>query len=283
VRFAATHEPDESALFWAKATLGDLEVLGGTAETAVRAYKEAVAKGPRRFELNSCCAQLLLLRDLEFRPDVVQAAIAVLDRAIEKTNPDEVRWQPRQVILFSGHMVDAPKRASPRFPAGKVPIARDEIAKALDALGANGDDLALCQAAAGGDLLFLEACQARGVRCRVLLPFDEPEFIERSVLPSQDGEAWRDRLYAMKAKLDKPPRIMPVELGPLPKGVDPFERCNLWLLYTALARGVDKVRFVALWNGQGGDGPGGTAHMYNEVKRRTGRVSWLDTRKLWNA
>jgi hypothetical protein len=180
-------------------------------------------------------------------------------------------------------MVDAPNRASPRFPADKVPIARDEIAKALDALGANGDDLALCQAAAGGDLLFLEACQARGVRCRVLLPFDEPEFIERSVLPSQDGEAWRDRLYAMKAKLDKPPRIMPVELGPLPKGVDPFERCNLWLLYTALARGVDKVRFVALWNGQGGDGPGGTAHMYNEVKRRTGRVSWLDTRKLWNA
>jgi hypothetical protein len=60
-----------------------------------------------------------------------------------------------------------------------------------------------------------------------------------------------------------------------------FERCNLWLLYTALAWGVDKVRFICLWNGGGGDGPGGTAHMYNEVKRRTGRVSWLDTRKLW--
>ena len=74
---------------------------------------------------------------------------------------------------------------------------------------------------------------------------------------------------------------MPDELGPLPKGVDPFERCNLWLLYSALACGIDKVRFVTLWNGGGGDGPGGTAHMYNEVKRRTGRVTWLDTRKLW--
>ena len=31
-----------------------------------------------------------------------------------------------------------------------------------------------------------------------------------------------------------PIRIMPDELGPLPKGVDPFERCNLWLLYTTL-------------------------------------------------
>lgn len=74
---------------------------------------------------------------------------------------------------------------------------------------------------------------------------------------------------------------MPEDLGPLPKGVDAFERCNLWLLYSALACGLDKVRFVALWNGGGGDGPGGTAHMYNEVKGRTGRVTWIDTRELW--
>jgi hypothetical protein len=74
---------------------------------------------------------------------------------------------------------------------------------------------------------------------------------------------------------------MPEELGPLPSGVDPFERCNLWLLYSALSCGIDKVRFVSLWNGGGGDGPGGTAHMYNEVKRRTGRVTWLDIRTLW--
>ncbi len=36
--------------------------------------------------------------------------------------------------------------------------------------------------------------------------------------------------------------------------MDPFERCNLWLLYTALAWGVDQVRFICLWNGSGGDG-----------------------------
>lgn len=28
-------------------------------------------------------------------------------------------WQPRQVLLFSGHMVDAPDREKPRFPADK--------------------------------------------------------------------------------------------------------------------------------------------------------------------
>ncbi len=49
-----------------------------------------------------------------------------------------------------------------------------------------------------------------------------------------------------------------------------YHRLNLWLLYTALACGVDKVRFICLWNGEDGDGQGGTAHVYNEVKRRTG-------------
>ena len=51
------------------------------------------------------------------------------------------------------------------------------------------------------------------------------------------------------------------------KEASPFERCNLWLLYTALACGVDKVRFICLWDGSGGDGPGGTAHMYNAINQ----------------
>ena len=74
---------------------------------------------------------------------------------------------------------------------------------------------------------------------------------------------------------------MPVELGAAPPGVDPFERCNLWLMYSALALGVHKVRFVALWNGADGDGRGGTGHMMEQVKRLTGRVNWLDTRALF--
>ena len=282
VRFAAECEADPDQLFWAKATLGDLEVLVGTPATVTAAYKEAIVKNENDwFALDSCLAQLRLLKDLGFRPDTVDAGIATFERALERLKKPEDRWQPRLVLLFSGHMVDAPGRAEPRFPLDKEPIAMQKIGEALAQLGAGPEDLALAQGAAGGDLLFLEACQQRGVRCQVQLPLPEPEFIERSLLPSQGGNQWRDRFYAMEAKLQDPPRIMPVELGPLPKGVDPFERCNLWLLYTALACGVDKVRFVCLWNGGGGDGPGGTAHMYNEVKSRTGRVIWIDTRTAW--
>jgi hypothetical protein len=110
-------------------------------------------------------------------------------------------------------------------------------------------------------------------------PFPEPDFIERSVAPAAGD--WPSRFFAVKAKLEKerPPRCMPKELGESKR--DPYERCNLWLLYTALAHGPEKVRFVCLWNGGGGDGPGGTQHMVREVKQRTGQVVWLDTRKLW--
>lgn len=283
VRFAAECETQEKQLYWAKATLGDLEVLVGSPATVTAAYKEAIAQSERDwFSLNSSRSQLQLLGDLGFHAENVAAGLAAFDRAIARLQPPEARWQPRQVLLFSGHMMDTPERATPRFPASAEPVAAARIGEVLDQLGAGEQDLALCQAAAGGDLLFLEACQKRGVRCRVLLPLPVPDFIEQSVNPSSNGAQWVERFYAMSAALkDEPPRIMPEQLGPLPDGANPFERCNLWLLYSALACGIERVRFVTLWNGGGGDGPGGTAHMYEEVRRRTGRVNWLDTRTLW--
>jgi tetratricopeptide (TPR) repeat protein len=281
VRYAAECEPDPNQLFWSKTTLGDLEVLLSDADTVKAAYKEAIAKNENDwFALNSSRAQLMLLQDLGFRPETVAVGIATFDRALSRLTKPEDRWEPRQVLLFSGHRVDAPGREKPRFPPDKEDIAAQAIEGALERLSAGSDDLSFCQAASGGDLLFLEACQKRGVRCRVLLPVDEPEFIEKSILRSAGGDKWRDRFYAMKAKLQEPIYVMPDYLGPPPAKADPFERCNLWLLYSALACGIDKLRFIALWDGGGGDGPGGTAHMYNEVKKRTGKVTWIDVRTL---
>lgn len=282
VRFAAECEEDPSQQYWALATLADLEVLTGRADTVKVAYRKAIArnKDRDRFALESSRSQLLLLQDLGFHPEAVSAGIALLDRAIEKTTPDPERWQPRQAILFSGHMMDAPARPEPRFPAAMEAAATERIAAALDALGAGAEDIAFCQAAAGGDLIFLEACQRRGMGCQVLLPFEEAIFLQRSVVPSVHGQQWRDRYVAMKEKLTMPIRLMPDELGPTPDKGNPYERCNLWLLNSALACGIDRVRFITLWNGGGGDGPGGTAHLVEEVQQRTGRVTWIDTRSL---
>ncbi|RTL32024.1 MAG: DUF4071 domain-containing protein [Burkholderiales bacterium] len=284
VRFAADNEADKGQRYWAEVTQGDLEVLIGTPTDVSRAYRQAVSlPDVDWFSLNASRDQLLMLRNLGFRPEAVSAGLAVFDHKLKALARPQDGWQPRQVLLFSGHMMDTPTRPTPRFPQQGEPLARPAIEDALDQLGAGPDDLALCQAAAGGDLLFLEACRQRGVRCEVLLPFEEPVFIERSVMPSIDGPAWRDRFYDALRAPGTTVRVMPQELGPLPDGIDPFERCNLWLLYRALARGVGKVRMVTLWNGGGGDGPGGTAHMVGEVKRHTGQVIWLDTRELFKA
>ena len=270
--------------YWARASYAELCLLVNPLETVRREYGAAAAAASGDwFALDSSRQTLCLLRDVEFRPLETAAALGIIDREIARSTPP---FQPRRVFLFSGHMIDAPDRASRRFPPDKEAIAAQGIAAALDALGAGPGDLALAQGASGGDLLFLEACKARGVRLQLMLPFAEPEFIERSVLPAADGARWCERYYALRAGLPDAPRIMPTELGPLPKTgrmerMNAYERCNRWLLNTALAWGIDRVHFVCLWNGDSGDGTGGTAHMYEEVKRRTGRVSWIDTRMLW--
>ena len=76
---------------------------------------------------------------------------------------DDSGAMPGTVLLFSGHMIDAPGRKQPRFPADKESIARDAIVDTLTQAGAGPGDLAICGAACGGDLIFAEACLARGM------------------------------------------------------------------------------------------------------------------------
>ncbi|WP_372524795.1 hypothetical protein [Piscinibacter sp.] len=192
--------------------------------------------------------------------------------------PFTLPHKPRQVLLFSGHMIDSPDRAEPRFPASMEHAAARRIEDALNSLGAGASDIALTQGAAGGDLLFAEACVRRGVPLQLLLPLPEAQFIEQSILPSVDGERWRQRFLALKASLAWPPQVL--EPGDSASDGDPFELCNMWLLATALACGADTLRLICLWNGNGGDAPGGTAHMVREVERRKGEVIWIDTRTL---
>ena len=189
--------------------------------------------------------------------------------------------EPRQVLLFSGHMVDAPRRAQPRFPRAKVDAAAARIAAVLDELQAGPDDLALTQGAAGSDLLFAEACVARGVPLQLLLPLAEPEFIRQSLQPSADGASWQARFEAIKTRCPAAPRVLhEVVTDPPGEGSNVFEQCNLWLLATALAYGVERLRFICLWDGGGGDGPGGTRHLVEEVRRMAGHLNWIDVRTL---
>jgi tetratricopeptide (TPR) repeat protein len=281
VRWSAFSDLARAPNYWAAVTLADLEVLSGTPQRVASAYKEAIRLLENDwFSLNASREALGLLRDLGFRPDQVDAAIATFERALSRLAPPHQDWQPRQVVLFSGHIVDAPDRPTPRFPPAKVDAAARRIAEELARLGAGPEDLAITQGAAGGDLLFAEAALDLGMQLQLLQPFEQARFLQASVAPS--GQAWQQRYDAVVARLApaRPILSAPQALGPAPADVDPYARCNLWLLNTALAAGIDRVRMIALWDGAKGDGPGGTEHMVSEVKRRTGRTVVIDTQGL---
>jgi hypothetical protein len=160
-----------------------------------------------------------------------------------------------------------------------VQLVVERILQTLAELQTGPLDLALTQGANGGDILFAEACLQRGVNLQLLQPFDEGEFIENSVTPA--AADWLNRYQTITASIQQPPLAAPAELGDLPPNMNPYERCNLWLLDTALAYGAEKLTLICLWDGGGGDGPGGTAHMVEEVKKQHGRVVWLDTREIF--
>jgi hypothetical protein len=185
---------------------------------------------------------------------------------------------PRQVFLFSGHMVDAPDRSEARFPPDKEPLAAAAVGKLLDELGAGATDMAISSGACGGDLLFVEACLQRGLRVEIYLPFVEDKFLKESI--NFAGEHWRQKFFWVKERVQGW-HIMPRDLGPTPTGEDPFASVNLWMLDQALAYGTRIVTFICLWDRRSGDGPGGTKHLHDTVVRGSGKVYVLDTTKLW--
>src|SRR4051812_12781056 len=97
----------------------------------------------------------------------------------------------QQVIVCSGHMIDAPDRKEPRFPAAKAEAVRASIGRQLDEWKVNCSTLALCGGASGADTLFGEEALLRGANLRLLLAQEKQAFINDSVAGA--GEEWVQR------------------------------------------------------------------------------------------
>jgi tetratricopeptide (TPR) repeat protein len=263
--------------YWALVTRAELAIAEGNRDSALDDYAEAAAAavGDRaRFALDSSAQTLKLQQLLKYRPEVVTEAARIIDDAQQQLDaligarPGLVK-KPTQVVLFSGHMVDKPNRPKPRFPESKADSAAQRIARELDELQVRPGDLGISQAASGGDLLFAEACLARGMRLEIYLPLREQEFLASSV--SFAAPRWQEKYDALKGRTDVVFRIMPDELGPAPDDTDVYDRSNRRMLYSALSCGLRKLSFMTLWDGNPGDGPGGTDHMVSLVCQLTGR------------
>lgn len=170
-----------------------------------------------------------------------------------------------KIIVFSGHMVDQPGRTSERFPPRKEKAVRNAISEKLDEWVIGEGDIAICGGARGGDILFAELCQGRGVQVILLIALPKEEFLRESVrLPNSD---WEERLNSLMQSSEV--RYQHEYYGPPPEGVNVFERNNLWCIETAKEyTGVTDNYALLLWDEKPtGDGPGGTSHFYKTVKQ----------------
>ena len=185
--------------------------------------------------------------------------------------------EPRggKVIVFSGHMIDLPGRGEERFPQSKEPAVRAAIERQLDAWKVCAKDLAICGGARGGDILFAEACLARGAEVWLFLPLAEPEFLEESVRGVNEGD-WEERFYALRGHERVKVFSQPERLKSPPKGTSAFARNNVWMINTARVEADDPANLYALlvWDERPtGDGAGGTSDFASRVRRLGGRLA----------
>jgi hypothetical protein len=181
---------------------------------------------------------------------------------------------PPHVMLFTGHRVDDPGRTPPRFPADKVNVARAEIGAAIDeAIARYGNHIVgIAGAASGGDILFHEECHARGITTTIYLALPADQYETESV--SSAGPEWT-RAYRELLKNTRTLQLHDVDLPAFVSGANDYniwQRTNLWMLHDALAHGPEHMTLIALWNGQPGDGPGGTEDMVQQVEQSGGHV-----------
>ncbi len=183
----------------------------------------------------------------------------------------------KHYILFTGHMIDAPGREVPRFPPNKEEKVRKEIKlqllhqKLIATLPLQG----IASGACGGDTLFHELCIELDIPSAIYLAAPAEEFKKGSV--SFAGEKWSERFDHLLQQL--PVHELPADKGDI-SNMNIYERTNEWMLEKVFSEGGKNMALLALWDGGGGDGKGGTAHMVNMAKEQGAEVEVIDIKKL---
>jgi hypothetical protein len=179
-------------------------------------------------------------------------------------------------VLFTGHMVDLPGRAQPRFPQHAEPIAWRAIRDAIErARGpARGRMVGIASGARGGDLLFHEACRLFGIERRMVLPFPPETFVETSVIGVPNG-GWEKKFWDNWNALSPAER----EIVSQTPSESAYALCNARMIELGQTLAAS-LEIITLWDGKRGDGPGGTADHVEAIRRLGGRVDVIDARIL---
>ena len=228
-------QPDD---YWKFATVAEALVVLGDAEGAKQAYASAVAAESENLRAFSSTRKQarVLSRQLYDRADAFDDCFPI-----------------PKLVVFSGHMIDAPDRRSPRFPQEKEGEIKQLLEKQLAAMNAG---IGFASAASGSDILFLEAMLARGGTIHLVLPWPAEEFVKTSV-ETAGGGRWVERFENV---LTRAASIRILGELYMPGSATGFEYCNLAMtgLARLFAKSLDlEITPLAVWDGFAG-APGGT-------------------------
>lgn len=258
---ALHQQGDRGDGYWLLATLGEAALLLRDMPAAERWYREAIAPGTHGVgDLVSTRRNArLILKYLEVDPTPIESCFLI----------------PR-VAVFSGHLIDRPDRPAPRFPAALEGAVRDAL---LDRMRAHNLGFGYASAGNGGDILFLEGLTELGAELHVVLPYNREQFLEDSVdFPA--GSDWAGRYRAV---LEHAAQVITASEQRMRGGAMSFEYGFLMLDGTAAVRAeeldTDLVCF-AVWDGEPGDGPGGTASSIAHWRKAQRTIEIIDLREI---
>lgn len=271
VSLDAAATPDDQDQ-WLSLTRVELALLTIDRPNAVaRQYQRALgAVSPQ--QRDSVLRQLEIYTGLGVRGEVAkQAADTVRNMGTERTksvsNPIP--------LIFTGHRVDLPDRATPRFPntPQAIQAATQMIRSAIEKHTDQVDNvMGIAGGASGGDLIFHEQCAEIGVASTLLLALPREEYMKSSV--NDGGPDWIDRFNTVYAALSEQKRVLVLQEEPvLPDWLSEvgnysvWERNNFWTIGFGLLAPPGQARLIALWNQEPGDNSGGTQDMVDLARQ----------------
>ncbi|HEV8371510.1 MAG TPA: tetratricopeptide repeat-containing protein [Pyrinomonadaceae bacterium] len=282
---------------WAEISNADLRFITSKRPSRVAtAYRDALVGAPD-FARDSVLKQLLIYKDL----GVLTGNLTEVENVVgvAKAAPTSKPQQRKRVLLFAGHMIDAPGREHQRFPPDREDIAREKIKEAVmrEMQADAGVSCGYAGAASGGDILFQEVCLELGIPTKLYLAIPAQKYVSTSV--DKAGQTWVQRFWKIHGEhaaqnqvrvlgdtIDDEGEYLPAWLRSKPK-YSIWQRNNLWMLFNALDEGCDpktgdpNISLIALWDGAGGDGPGGTGDLVDKVKNLGARCEIINTKEVF--
>ncbi|MBI5693892.1 MAG: DUF4071 domain-containing protein [Verrucomicrobia bacterium] len=173
------------------------------------------------------------------------------------------------VVVFSGHMIDAAGRSSPRFTAEMEPAVREEIRAYLQRVKAG---FGYSSAACGGDLIFCECLLEMDAKVNLVLPCPVNAFRRQSV--SIGGPEWEKRFNDVLARATNTLIANSTGYGATHEdGANSIGLIYANRILTGLAalqaQALDlDLKPVALWDGKPNGRHGGTASVVAEWENR---------------